>query len=201
MSPAVKNSATAPTPPTGSLPPGPGKSQQDGRRRGIRTVFISVVGMFSLAALAVGVLWSSLAPPEGTGSSQRPGVETQGTENESPQTQGPGITGTISIAPELRARVSDTDMLFIIARKGVGGGGPPFAVKRIAGPHFPLQFQLGPGDVMVAGASLDGNVHVSVRLSKSGVAGPAQPGDLEGDYPEQVPVGTRGVNIVIAHVR
>jgi len=201
MSPAVRNPPTAPPASTGSHPPEPGTGQQDGRRRGIRTVLISAVGLLSLAALAIGVLWSSLAPPEGTGTNQRPGTETVGPGSESLQAQGPGITGTISIAPELRTHVSETDTLFIIARKGEGSQGPPFAVKRIARPHFPLEFLLGQGDVMMAGASFDGDVHLSASLSKSWVAGASQPGDLEGDHPGQVPVGTRGVSIVIAHVR
>ena len=91
--------------------------------------------------------------------------------------------------------------MFVIARKGLGGSGPPFAVQRILGPRFPLEYRLGPADVMMAGAAFEGNVHVSVRLSRSGAAGPGEPGDLEGDHPGQVPVGTRGVNIVIARVR
>ena len=93
------------------------------------------------------------------------------------------------------------DTLFIIARKGTGGAGPPFAVKRVTGPHFPLAYRLGPADVMMAGMAFEGDVHLSVRLSKNGVAGPGESGDLEGEYPGQVPVGTRGVDIVIARLR
>jgi len=102
------------------------------------------------------------------------------------------------VAAEIRGRVSEGDTLFIIARKGPGA---PFAVKRIVGPHFPLEYRLGPGDVMRAGTPFEGTLHLSVRLSKSGGAGPGEPGDLEGEYSGQVPVGTRGVNIVIARVR
>src|SRR3974377_592450 len=85
MSPAVRNPPTAPPASTGSHPPEPGTGQQDGRRRGIRTVLISAVGLPSLAALAIGVLWSSLAPPESTGTNQRPGTETFGPGSESLQ--------------------------------------------------------------------------------------------------------------------
>lgn len=105
------------------------------------------------------------------------------------------------MASELRARLKEGDTLFIIARRNGGGAGPPFAVKRVAHPRFPVSYQLGPEDVMMAGAPFDGEVHISARLTKAGSAGPAQRGDLEGEYPGRVAVGARGVNIVISRIR
>jgi len=35
---------------------------------------------------------------------------------------------------------------------------------------------------MMAGSAFDGEVRVSARLSRTGAAGPVQPGDLEGEY-------------------
>jgi cytochrome c-type biogenesis protein CcmH len=203
MAPAVRKPSTEDLPPADSDSPERGGVQRNDGRRGVRTVVLSAVMLVSLAALAVGVLWSSLGPPEGTASSRGRATEEAraGSALQPSAVEGPTIAGTISVAPELRGRVSDGDILFIIARKGAGGTGAPFAVKRVAGPHFPLEFQLGPGDVMTAGTAFEGNVRVSVRLSRSGVAGPGEPGDLEGDYPGQVAVGARGVNIVIARVR
>ena len=190
-------------PRAGSHPPDPSRARPGGGRRGIRTVVLSAVALVGLAALAVGVLWNSLGPPEGTASGGGSATESARTGSGlSPSAaEGPAIAGTISVAPELRGRVSDSDTLFIIARKGAGGIGPPFAVKRITGPHFPLEYRLGPGDVMMAGTAFEGDVHLSVRLSKSGAAGPGERGDLEGEYPGQVPVGARGANIVIARLR
>jgi cytochrome c-type biogenesis protein CcmH len=203
MAPAVRRPSSEQTPAAGSNPPERGAAHQTEGRRGIRTVVLSVVLLVGLAALAVGVLWSSLGPPEGTASSRGTATEGARPGSVSPPSaaEGPIIAGTISVAPELRGRVSEGDTLFIIARKGDAGAGPPFAVKRIAGAHLPLDFRLGPEDVMMAGTPFEGTVHVSVRLSKSGVAGPGEPGDLEGDYPGQVAVGTRGLNIVIARAR
>jgi cytochrome c-type biogenesis protein CcmH len=190
-------------PRAGSHPPDPRQARPGGGRHGIRTVVLSAAALVALASLAIGVLWNSLAPPEGTASRGGPAMESARTGSElSPSAaEGPAIAGRISVAPELRGRVSDGDTLFIIARKGAGGISPPFAVKRITGPHFPLEYRLGPGDVMMAGTAFEGDVHLSVRLSKSGAAGPGEPGDLEGEHPGQVPVGARGVNIVIARVR
>ena len=202
MTPAMRKSSPERTPPADSALSERGGVQQNDGRRGIRTVVLSAVLLVGLAALAVGVLWSNLGPPEGTASSGGARTEEAQAGRALPPSaaEGPVIAGTISVAAELRGRVSNGDTLFIIARKGDGGTGPPFAVKRIAGPHFPLEFRLGPEDVMMAGTAFVGSVHVSVRLSKTGVAGPGEPGDLEGDSSGQVEVGVRGVNIVIARV-
>jgi cytochrome c-type biogenesis protein CcmH len=54
---------------------------------------------------------------------------------------------------------------------------------------------------MVAGTPFQGEVSVSARVSKGGSAGPAQPGDLEGEYPGRVTVGAHDVNIVISRLR
>jgi hypothetical protein len=105
--------------------------------------------------------------------------------------------GRISLAPELAGRQSGEETLFVIARKGAG---PPFAVKRFERPGFPLVYRLGPEDVMMAGTPLEGEFTLSARLTRGG-AGPPQPGDLEGDYPGRVAVGSSGVDIVITRVR
>lgn len=110
---------------------------------------------------------------------------------------GPAITGTITVAPELAGRVGAAHVLFIIARRGPG---PPFAVKRIPDPRFPLSYRLGQENVMMAGTPFEGGVSLIARLSLAGGAGPAQPGDLEGEHPGQVTVGQSGVDILINHV-
>lgn len=205
--PGVNDPAPEDTPVTGSRPSEPRDSRRNGEgpvaRRGVRTVVLSVVALAGLAALAVGVLWSSLGPPEGTASGRGAATETARTDNAPAPSgaEGPVITGTISVASELRAHVSEGDTLFIIARKGAGGAGAPFAVRRISEPRFPLHYRLGPEDVMMPGAAFEGEMHVSVRLSMGGAAGPVLPGDLEGEHPGEVPAGARGVDIVIARVR
>lgn len=153
-------------------------------------------------ALAVGALWSSLGPPAETAPGD--GAETRvagtGGPMASPGAGGPAIAGTISLAPRLTGRVPEGGILFVIARKGAGAG-PPFAVKRIVGPHFPLQYRLGPEDVMMAGSRFQGPLRLSAHLSASGRAGPPQPGDLLGEHAGEVQVGARGVDIVLARLR
>jgi hypothetical protein len=108
------------------------------------------------------------------------------------------ITGTISVSRELAGSIPDQAVLFIIAHKG---GGAPFAVQRIIGPRFPLRYHLGPEDVMMARTPFEGEVRLSARISLTGSAGPARPGDLEGEHPAAVIVGTRSVDIVISRAR
>jgi cytochrome c-type biogenesis protein CcmH len=165
----------------------------------VRTVILSAVALIGLAAVAVGVLINSLNPPGDSGSPPEgtPGSFGTASSSGSSGPEGPGIRGEISIAANLLGRVSASDTLFIIARKGPG---PPFAVKRIREPRFPLSYRLGPEDVMTAGTPFQGEVEVSARLSKTGAAGPAQPGDLGGEHPGRVPLDAGGVDIVIARI-
>jgi hypothetical protein len=152
-------------------------------------VVLSVGALVALAAAVVGVLVASLGPPDGAA----PGAMREGGAKD----EGPAIAGTISVLPELLGRLGEMDTLFVIARKSAG---PPFAVKRIGSPRFPLTYRLGPADVMMAGTPFDGKVSVSARLT-SGGAGPAQPGDLEGEHPGRVAIGASGVDIVITRTR
>jgi hypothetical protein len=165
-------------------------------------VVLSAVALAGLAALAIGTLWSSLGPPAETASGRGATTDATGTGGPSGSSgAGPAITGTISLARDLTGRVRGGETLFIVARKGARASGPPFAVKRIVGPHFPLQYRLGPEDVMMAGSPFEGPFHVTAHLSRRGAAGPVARGDLEGEHPGEVQVGARGVDIVIARVR
>jgi len=149
-----------------------------------------------VAAVVIIVLARNLGPPEqASPPGARPSPETSQRASAS---DGPEITGTITVAPDLMGRVQDGSVLFVIAHKGAG---PPFAVKRIGSPRFPLAYRLGSEDVMMAGSAFDGEVRLSARLSRTGTAGPAQPGDLEGEHAAQAPVGARNVDIVISRVR
>jgi len=168
--------------------------------RGFRTVVLSVVALIGLGAIAVVALLGSLGPPDQTSRATEGVGQAAGTStaSESAVAQGPEIVGTVSVAEELRGRVSNDGTLFIVARKGPG---PPFAVKRVVTPSFPLTYRLGPEDLMVAGNVFEGEMLLSARLSKSGSAGPARPGDLEGERAGTVKVGARSVDIVLSRIR
>ncbi|MBI2358040.1 MAG: tetratricopeptide repeat protein, partial [Deltaproteobacteria bacterium] len=114
---------------------------------------------------------------------------------------GPRIQGIISVDPKLKAKPDSQAALFIIARSGVGAAGPPLAVKKIDRPAFPLSYSLGPEDVMTAGMTLTGEVHISARLDKDGNPVTREAGNLAGDFKNNpVAVGSQKVDIVLDRV-
>jgi hypothetical protein len=80
------------------------------------------------------------SPPESAGSEPAP------------------IQGRIELAPELAAGASTGGVLFVIARTQGVAGGPPLAVLRVADPRFPLEFSIGPENVMVPGRRFEGPI-------------------------------------------
>jgi cytochrome c-type biogenesis protein CcmH len=171
-------------------------SRNSGVRGRVRTAVVSLITLLALTAIVVVVLVRSLSPPEtaaptataaGSGGPAAP----EASERSS-------ISGPVILAPELAGKVWEASVVFLIVRKA---SGPPFAVKRFPSPRFPLAYRVGAADVMMAGSPFEGEVRVSARVSQSGSAGPAQPGDLEGEHAAPVQVGARNVNVTIARVR
>lgn len=113
-------------------------------------------------------------------------------------TDGPSIRGTVSVSPEVTARVSEDAVLFIIARRP--GQRMPFAVQRIASPHFPLEFSLGPEHRMVHSLSFSGRLEISARLDTDGNALSRQVGDLEGHLTQPVAPGVTDLVLVLDRV-
>ncbi|MBI4552065.1 MAG: hypothetical protein HY710_07365 [Candidatus Latescibacteria bacterium] len=107
------------------------------------------------------------------------------------------VSGTLSIAPDLAAKVNGTEVIFLIARRPEGG--PPLAVKKIDHPQFPLSYTLGSADAML-NEPFAGEVMIVARLDRDGNAGPPQPGDMEGTV-IRAQVGDAGVNIVIDRMK
>jgi len=104
------------------------------------------------------------------------------------------LAGTISIKPELQASADPLSVLFIIVRSSDGGIG---AVKKLLPPfHFPINFEIGPGDLMIPGMELKGTLTPTARLDKDGNANPAQPGDVVGrSDPASAEIGSASVKI------
>lgn len=108
----------------------------------------------------------------------------------------PVVSGEIQIAPALEQKAAKGATLYIIAKSAAGG--PPVAVKKMNVDSFPLSFELMPQDMMMQqGMSLDVNLIVTARIDKDGIAGPAEPGDLEGKTTQAVPLGTKEIKIKI----
>jgi cytochrome c-type biogenesis protein CcmH len=108
---------------------------------------------------------------------------------------GAAIQGTVDVAPELARRVPSGGVLFLFARGP--GGGPPLAARRIESPRFPLAFELGPEDRMIAERPFEGPLVLSARLDSDGNATTRGAGDLQGTLRDPVSPGASGVRVVL----
>lgn len=110
-----------------------------------------------------------------------------------------GVSGRVSVAPALAARLDPEDTVFILARPA-SGGRMPLAILRKQAKDLPTTFTLDDSMAMAPGATISGQAQVIVtaRVSKSGEAMP-QPGDLVGESAPVAP-GARGVTVEIADI-
>jgi len=110
------------------------------------------------------------------------------------------VSGTVSLAPELSAKASPDDTLFVLA---TASNGPPMplALQKLRAADLPAKFNLD--DSMSTAPALKisrfQEVVVTARITKSGQAGP-RAGDLEGSV-GPVKVGSPDLAIVIDKVR
>lgn len=131
--------------------------------------------------------------PEGAERRAAPGVPAA--PGEADPGDAPPIRGVVEISDELRDRAPEGAVLFLIARPGEAG--PPLAVQRIAAPSFPLSFEIGPGDRMIATLPFAGELRLTARLDSDGDAASRSPGDLLGRAPGVHVPGATGVRIVL----
>jgi len=111
------------------------------------------------------------------------------------------IAGIITIDPSVASKMAPTDVLFVIVRRP-SGPPRPLAALRIEHPHFPQPFEVTNADVITQGSELRGMVAVIARLDKDGSAGPAQPGDIEGEFAKNPTMaGAKDVEIVLNRIR
>lgn len=124
----------------------------------------------------------SMQKGKGSSPSAKPGVAKE------------SITGTVSLAPELKNAVSPDDTVFVLARAAQGPK-MPLAILRKQVRDLPLNFSLDDSMAMAPQMKLSGfaKVVVIARVSKSGNAMP-EAGDLQGSSAEISP-GSQ--NIVI----
>jgi cytochrome c-type biogenesis protein CcmH len=112
---------------------------------------------------------------------------------------GASVSGTVTITPELAAKVAAGDTLFVYARPA-NGPRMPLAVLRGPAKELPKSFTLDDSMAMAAGSTISSApmVLIEARISKSGGAIP-QPGDFSGTSAAVKP-GTRDIRIVIDKV-
>ncbi len=107
---------------------------------------------------------------------------------------GAGVSGTVTLAPALAAKVSPNDTVFIFARAAEGPR-MPLAIQRKKASELPVKFSLDDSMAMNPAATLSSarQVVIGARISKSGNAMP-QPGDLQG---ATKPVSNNGKNLTV----
>jgi cytochrome c-type biogenesis protein CcmH len=112
---------------------------------------------------------------------------------------GASVSGVVQLAPELQAKVSPEDTVFVFARPAEGPR-MPIAILRARAKDLPLEFTLDDRAAMTGGSRLSDQklVVVGARISKTGSA-TAQPGDAHGQSTPVVP-GAKGVRIVVSEL-
>ncbi|MBC7956331.1 MAG: c-type cytochrome biogenesis protein CcmI [Cytophagales bacterium] len=110
------------------------------------------------------------------------------------------VTGRVSLAPALAAKVQPTDTVFVFARNPQGSR-MPLAVQRAKVADLPLDFKLDDSMAMSPEFKLSSaaEVRIEARISKTGSATPG-PGDLIGVGPVVKP-GSSKVAVQIDQVR
>ena len=115
---------------------------------------------------------------------------------------GATVSGQVLLAPEIAAKLSPTDTLFIFARAKEGPR-MPLAALRIPAPKtgdFPKSFELTDAMAMSPGLNISAfpEVVIEARISRSGNA-QLQSGDLSG-VSEAIKPGARAVKVTISKV-
>jgi hypothetical protein len=110
------------------------------------------------------------------------------------------LTGTVEVAPALRAKLPAEAILFVLAKSAVLTG-PPLAVVKIPVKHWPVRFQLDDSNAMMPAAKLSSAEIVIVEARVSLTGNPmAQRGDLAGSLSGIDPHKDRALRLVIDHL-
>ena len=104
---------------------------------------------------------------------------------------GAAIRGTVHAEGE--APLGPGAAVFVIARPAGAVGGPPLAVVRVPQPSFPLDFEIGPGNVMIPTMKFEGALELTARLDADGNASTRGADDRETPAPVAASPGDVGV--------
>jgi len=112
---------------------------------------------------------------------------------------GPGVSGTVELAPGMKDKTAPSDIVMVIAR--LPGTRVPLAVLRASASELPIKFKLDDSMAMNPQAliSTAKEVEIEARVSKTGMA-KAEATDLL-SAPQTVKVGAGDVTLRVAQVR
>ena len=105
-----------------------------------------------------------------------------------------GVRGRVSLSESAIGRAGT---LFIVARARGAERGPPMAVLRISDPQFPLDFEIGPAQVMIPGRRFAGAIDLTARLDSDGDAMTRDESDPRTAEPLAVVPGSVGVELLL----
>ncbi|MGI9103633.1 MAG: hypothetical protein ACR2IF_14435 [Terriglobales bacterium] len=108
------------------------------------------------------------------------------------------ISGTITVAPELKDKVGSAPLLLIMASESSDPKRAALVVKREADVTFPYKYKLTAEDITMVGSSFRGKLYVSARIDPAGAVGAPRPGTFGGSYAgNPAAVGSSNVDVVI----
>lgn len=131
----------------------------------------------------------------GGGTTAAAGAGAETTEG-APQAAARTIRVAVTLSPQIKQRLTEPVMLFVLARDPAGG--PPLAAKRLSSSQIPLTVELSERDAMIPTRTIANvpRVQVVARLSKSGTP-QAQSGDHFGQADYEFGKDTGTLNILI----
>lgn len=113
------------------------------------------------------------------------------------------LSGKITLSPERKGDVTPNDVVYLIARRiadNPTARGSLVAVKRFSANSFPIEFTLGPGDMMFKNGAFEGNLTLAARVDKDGDPMTRRKGDVFGTI-DRVAVGSTGVEVKLDHLQ
>jgi len=123
-----------------------------------------------------------------------PGEDAEPVVPAAPGRPGAAIRGTVYLAEdEAGGEGPAAGVLFVIARPAGARGGPPLAVVRVPSPRFPVDFEIGPDDVMMPTMRFEGPIALSARLDADGNASTQDEADRATASPPATAPGDAGV--------
>lgn len=144
------------------------------------------------------------APITGSPGASGNGAAPHGTSSQQAASGGAAaITGRILLDDARKGNVAPNDTVYLVARRPAdspGTRGALVAVKRFSASSFPIEFTLGPGDMMFKNGEFEGDLMLSARIDKDGDPITRKKGDVYGVV-DRAKVGTRGVDIRIDTVQ
>ncbi|QDX81782.1 c-type cytochrome biogenesis protein CcmI [Denitratisoma sp. DHT3] len=136
----------------------------------------------------------------GGGAGQPPAARQQSKPAAAKAPTADSVSGTVSLAPAVKAKAAPGDTVFIFAR-AANGPKMPLAILKKTVAELPAAFELGDSQMMTPDMKLSDfpEVIVGARISKSGDA-IARAGDIEGFSAPTAP-GAKNLKVVIDSVR